>query len=468
MPFSRSQPSPRYRALLAEYAQMHREGERFLGLAPEQTYPGSSLLPHLVPIKRLIGASGARTILDYGSGKGLQYRPQPVVIGGRRVADGVAEFWDVDQVCCYDPAYPPHARLPDARFDGVISTDVLEHCPEEDLAWIVAELFSYAERFVYANVACYPARKRLPSGANAHVTLRPAEWWRELFAEAAQAKPGLCWELHVSERAGESLRERVFENGAERTEPGTSGADKAIVEVRFEERPMRFWADSPAAKWRAQTLFTKEPVTIEWIRGFERGSVFLDVGANVGVFTVFAAIARDARVFAFEPESQNYAALNRNIALNALDRRVTAVCAALSNVNRIGPLYLSAFAAGMSAHSFGEEVGFDLRPRRAAFVQGCASFRLDALVASGDMPVPRYVKIDVDGFEHRVIEGMRDTLRDPALRELLVEINPALAEHRELREMLGACGFRFDPAQVARSTRCSGPFEGVAEHVFRR
>jgi FkbM family methyltransferase len=465
MPFSRSHPSPRYEALLAEYALMHREGERFLDLPPEKTYPGSSLFPHLGAIKRLIAASRARTILDYGSGKGLQYRPQPVLVGGKRVADGVAEYWDVDEVRCYDPAYPPHARLPGGRFDGVVSTDVLEHCPEEDLPWIVSELFSYAERFVYANVACYPARKRLPSGANAHVTIRPAEWWRDLFADAACAKPDVRWELHVFERVGESIRERVFENGSERPPLAAEGA---VVELKFEERAMRFCADSPAARWRAETLLTKEPVTIEWIRGFRRGAVFLDVGANVGIYTVFAALARDARVYAFEPESQNYGTLNRNIALNGLDRRVTAVCAALSNENRIGPLYLSAFATGMSSHSFGEEVGFDLKPRPAAFVQGCASFRFDDLAASGQLPVPEYVKIDVDGFEHRVIEGMHETLRAPALRELLIEINPSLAEHRELRDTLVAGGFRFDPTQVARATRRSGTFEGVAEHVFRR
>src|SRR6185503_562707 len=131
--YSRAHPSPRYRELLALYARMHVEGETTLGIPPEQTFPGSSLGPHVARIKSWIERTGARTILDYGAGKGLQYRPQKVVVDGRHVADGIAEYWDVDEVRCFDPGYAPHNALPEGKFDGVICTDVLEHCPEEDL-----------------------------------------------------------------------------------------------------------------------------------------------------------------------------------------------------------------------------------------------------------------------------------------------------------------------------------------------
>lgn len=194
--YTRDHPSARYRELIRLYGRMHVEGETRLGIPPEQTFPGQSLFAHLASIKRLIDLHGARTILDYGAGKGLQYRPRPIVLDGRHVADGVAEYWDVDEVHCYDPGYAPHSARPEGRFDGVISTDVLEHCPEEDLAWILGEIFGYAARFVYLNVACFPARKTLPNGENAHVTLRAPEWWRDQVAAAAP--PGVPWELQAA------------------------------------------------------------------------------------------------------------------------------------------------------------------------------------------------------------------------------------------------------------------------------
>jgi len=202
--FSRDNPSPRYRELTALYARMHIEGEARLGIPPQETFPGGSLLPHAASIKRLIDQTGARTVLDYGSGKGLQYRPQRIVVAGEHVADSIAEYWDVDEVRCYDPGFTPHQTLPDGKFDGVVCTDVLEHCPEEDLSWILDEIFGYATKFAYLNVACFPARKTLPNGENAHATVRPAEWWRSLLIER---RPAVRWEL----RAAQLLEGRIAE-----------------------------------------------------------------------------------------------------------------------------------------------------------------------------------------------------------------------------------------------------------------
>jgi hypothetical protein len=211
--FSRANPSPRYRELLALYARMHEQGETRLGIAPQDTFPGRSLLPHVARIKRLIEATGAKTILDYGAGKGLQYRPQKIVVDGKHVADGVAEYWDVDEVRCYDPGYPPYRALPEETFDGVVCTDVLEHCPEEDLPWLLDEILGFARRFAYLNVACFPAKKTLPDGRNAHVTVRAPEWWRAIVASRAAARAGLLWELHAAHLSGDRVAAAVFRGG---------------------------------------------------------------------------------------------------------------------------------------------------------------------------------------------------------------------------------------------------------------
>ena len=441
--YSRAQPSARYRELIALYARMHVEGETTLGIPAEHTFPGSSLGPHIARIKRWIERTGARTILDYGAGKGMQYRPHKVVVNGEHVADGIAEYWDVDEVRCFDPGYAPHSALPEGKFDGVICTDVLEHCPEEDLPWILDEIFGYAKRFVYLNVACYPARKTLPNGENAHITVRPPDWWHERVKSHATTQ----WELQI--------------------EAGAADSDET-TEVAMEGRAARFYTPNEMTRWRARTLYAKEPVTIEWLRAMPQGAVFVDVGANVGMYTVFAALARSARVVAFEPESRNYAVLNENLRLNQLGAQVLALCAGLSDRHGIERLYLSEAKAGGSCHSLGEAVGFDLKPRAAAFVQGVLALRFDDLVAAGQVPVPEYVKIDVDGFEHKVIRGMETTLRQAGVRSLIVELNPDLAEHREIRGFLERLGFGWEPAQVAASARTEGPFRGVAEHVFKR
>jgi hypothetical protein len=202
MSYSRSSPSPRYTSLVAMYRHMHEHGTGEHGLSAVATFPGTSLMRHIMRIKTLIERTGAATILDYGCGKGALYLPNPLAIKGAGTFDGVVDYWNVDSVACYDPGYAPFSALPKEQFDGVVCTDVMEHCPEEDLPWIVAEIFSYARRFVYVNVACFPAEKTLPNGENAHCTVRPPEWWAKLYGEIARRHSAVLWELWSSGPSG--------------------------------------------------------------------------------------------------------------------------------------------------------------------------------------------------------------------------------------------------------------------------
>jgi len=238
--------------------------------------------------------------------------------------------------------------------------------------------------------------------------------------------------------------------------------------VEHEGRRIVYSTPTLGTKWRVDTLFSKEPVTIEWIGGFAPGAVLVDVGANVGMYTVWAAATRQTRVFAFEPEAQNFALLNRNIVLNGIGDRVRAWCLALSDHTGPGELHLSEFMLGGSCHSLDERVDHLLRPRRPAYTQGSYATTLDDLVAAGRVPVPDHVKIDVDGFEPRVIAGAMTTLRGPGVRSLLIEVNQNLPDHMSMVRELNALGFRHDPGQVRRAERQSGAFEGCAEYVFVR
>jgi hypothetical protein len=211
MNFSRNNPSPRYLELQALYRRMHQKGEEFLGVPADKTFPGFSLDAQLARIKQMISLTGADTLLDYGCGKGQQYGPRPVKDDAGVTWPSVIDYWDIGEVVCYDPCYEPYNKLPQGKFDGVICTDVLEHCPEQDVAWIVAEIFGYATRFVFANVACFPARKRLSNGENAHCTIQPVGWWTELVRKIAQNHPGLAWEFWVQSNEDSAQGARLVE-----------------------------------------------------------------------------------------------------------------------------------------------------------------------------------------------------------------------------------------------------------------
>lgn len=239
-------------------------------------------------------------------------------------------------------------------------------------------------------------------------------------------------------------------------------------EIEHAGTRMVFATPNSGTKWRVDTIHSKEPCTLEWIAGFNRDDVLVDVGANVGMYTIWAAATRSVNVFAFEPEAQNYALLNRNILFNRLQQRVKAYCMGLSDKAGLTALYMADVTAGGSCHAVGEAIDFKYERMPVAFAQGCVAARLDDLVGGGLIPVPTHIKIDVDGIEPKVVAGARATLKDPAVRSVLIELNLNLADHRDLVRELNDTGFRHDPAQVERSMRRDGPFQGVAEHVFAR
>jgi FkbM family methyltransferase len=220
--------------------------------------------------------------------------------------------------------------------------------------------------------------------------------------------------------------------------------------------------------WRAKTLFQKEPETIEWISRFKTDEIFLDIGANVGIYSILAAATRGVNVFAFEPEAQNYALLNKNIISNGLSAKITGYCAALSDADSFAKLYLNSSAAGDSGHTIGESLDHNLRKREIELVQGGISVRLDHLVESAALPVPNHIKIDVDGLEHKVISGAETVLRCPALRSILVELNTLLPQHLNVVEILSAHGFTCQNTKTVTSAATEGKFKGLANHIFYR
>lgn len=228
---------------------------------------------------------------------------------------------------------------------------------------------------------------------------------------------------------------------------------------------IRFAAPNMVTRHRACTLFEKEPETIEWINEFVPGDVLLDVGANVGTYSIYAG-ARGIRVVAVEPESGNFALLNRNISLNALDRTISAYCIGLGDQSGLFDLNLSTTQSGNSQHQLGEATDFSGAPFSPAFRQGAVGFTMDALIEATGI-TPNHVKIDVDGLEAAVIRGGSATLVSPDLRSILIELNVARHDHREAAGWLKAQGFRETAREQSEMT-AQGRFADCFNCVWRR
>lgn len=143
-----------------------------------------------------------------------------------------------------------------------------------------------------------------------------------------------------------------------------------------------------------------EPFETQIVAHFLRpGDVFVDIGANIGWYTLIAAsiVGSRGRVYAFEPAKENYDIAARNLALNGF-RKVTLEPLAISNGSGAATLFLS-------PENLGDHRLYESTEKRACEI--VATTTIEKYFADKPTPI-RVVKIDTQGSEGHIFEGIPD------------------------------------------------------------
>lgn len=218
-----------------------------------------------------------------------------------------------------------------------------------------------------------------------------------------------------------------------------------LIELLTTVRPMDYSrhrielvVGSPAIALRLRSV-EKEPFTVEWIeRSIKPGTVFYDIGANVGAYSLIAAklTGNGARIFAFEPSAATFHDLVRNIIHNGCGASIVPLPLALWSETALLSFELRSQLAGAARHRINPEPGLD-----APLAQTILGVRLDDLVDRPGLPVPTHAKIDVDGYELDVLRGAERTLRRVEWRSVIIELDPEESErNRAIKALLADAG----------------------------
>lgn len=184
-------------------------------------------------------------------------------------------------------------------------------------------------------------------------------------------------------------------------------------------------------------FLTDEPETLAWIDSMQAGETFWDIGANIGLYSLYAGLRGDLTVYGFEPSALNYGLMAEHIVQNKLDKNVSALCVAFGAETGLLKLYGASADVGHASNTVGSAENqfgtFD-----AQYEQMVPVYTVDDFCAAFNVDVPDHVKLDVDGLEADILRGGVKTLS--RIRSLMIEVEGDRARQDEILELIRQAG----------------------------
>jgi len=220
--------------------------------------------------------------------------------------------------------------------------------------------------------------------------------------------------IELEDLVGTEVFESVLKNEQRR--------ETHCFEVRGQS--IQYYTPNLRSLWQSAGQEYIEPELLDFIDGIPIDGVFFDVGASTGVFAMYAALKGKMTV-CFEPEVANFEILNTNSFLNhkKIKNNFLAFNVALSNEKSISEMYIRKFEGAAHEKVLGKSEGrVGTSSFTADYIQSVITVSMDEFCDFSSI-VPTDIKVDVDGAELAVIEGMRNSLSNPTLKRIFIEIS---------------------------------------------
>jgi FkbM family methyltransferase len=271
--------------------------------------------------------------------------------------------------------------------------------------------------------------------------------FKNLCMKTSKIEP--IWDVfaRLSEEYGRLSARKYFEISAH-----CSIIKNNIANIEIGGNFVKYHVSNNFINLRMQYFFLHEPGLLRLISSFKVDDVFIDIGANIGSFSIVAAMTKKCRVFALEPYSVNYSELLRNISLNGVNNLVQPLRVALSDSTGEGSLSYELEYPGAATQTFD---GPDTEAaQNGKFIEQVQGYSLDDLISEGLVDFPNHIKIDVDGTEHLIIAGMQRALNDPRLRSIRLEISVEDPRNAAALSTIEAAGFVCKVGDDLKNMNC--------------
>ena len=211
--------------------------------------------------------------------------------------------------------------------------------------------------------------------------------------------------------------------------------NESYKKIQILNQKINFFIPNQLVEWRVDTFHTKEPETLEWIDTFDKSGdfIFWDIGANIGLYSIYNSLKhKKSQTISFEPSTSNLRVLSRNISINNLFDRIKIFTVPLTKgENKFLIMKEGEFQEGGALNSFGENFDFEGKKFSSKMNYQIYGTNINYLIDNKILDIPDYIKIDVDGIEHLILEGGNKYLSNKKIKSLSIEINENFTEQHE-------------------------------------
>jgi FkbM family methyltransferase len=216
--------------------------------------------------------------------------------------------------------------------------------------------------------------------------------------------------------------------------------------VRVGDVSFTLQCDNWITHFRWYLFRTKEVEVRHYIdTHLKEGDVFFDIGANIGVFSLYASKRhKNLQTFCFEPEYSNLHYLKENILKNGLMDQANIYSIAVSDTDGLSALHVQDVTPGAAVHTESKtDINMTDEGYAVVWREGVAIRTLDSLCRDLKT-IPNAIKIDTDGNELKILTGATETLKAGLLRSIVLEMPPTEQGATQCAEILSLAGFKLD------------------------
>ncbi len=234
-----------------------------------------------------------------------------------------------------------------------------------------------------------------------------------------------------------------------------------------------FFSPNQICNLRVDTFYSKEPRTLEWINNFKKKDslTFWDIGANIGLYSIYNAIKNsNSTTYSFEPSTSNLRILTKNISINNLGEKIKVIPIPLSNKeNTFQVMNENSFIEGGALNTFGEDFNFEGKKFHPKTKYNLLGTTINYFIKNKIIEVPDYIKIDVDGIEHLILQESNELLNNKKVTSLNIEINENFEQqHKKVLSIMKEYNFRFIEKYNEIKNVKNNKFDKSFNYIFQR